>query len=80
MFDCSEQVNLPTFDIIFGDYWFPVRPEDYLEEQPSSNDCLISLYSDDSGVWNLGLSFLRGYYSIHDYTNKRMGFIPLSEE
>ena len=28
--------------------------------------------------WILGDAFMRGWYNIHDHTNKRMGFVPLA--
>jgi hypothetical protein len=30
----------------------------------------------DLGGWLLGDAFLRGYYSVHDHDQKKMGFAP----
>jgi len=30
----------------------------------------------DTGDWMLGDAFLRGYYSVHDHEQERMGFAP----
>ena len=66
---------MPTISFLFGGYWLEMRPEDYiLKEDGQCWVCLDHNGSDDS--WLLGDTFLRGFYSTHDYTNKKFGFAP----
>ena len=59
-----------------------VKPEDYIVDVSAEKDeiyCAICLEANDSlGKWLLGDAFLRGWYSIHDYENMRMGFVPFN--
>ena len=76
IFDCSERENLPTFELLFGEYWFEILPEDYVVPIfEDGSGCMVCMF-DDSDMWILGDVFLRGFYSIHDHTNNRMGFVP----
>jgi hypothetical protein len=67
-----------------GNYWVEILPENYFVEL-SSNLCALCMFesgittSDGSPYWLLGDNFLRGWYSIHDMENERMGFAPLSD-
>ena len=79
-FDCSaaNTSTLPVFELHYGGYWFEVRPEDYLIEfNSTTKKCALcmSAYS-TINYWILGDAFMRGLYSIHDYDNLRMGFVP----
>ena len=31
VFDCNEIDNLPTIDVLFGDYWFEIAVRDYVK-------------------------------------------------
>jgi len=79
-FDCSDAniATLPTFELLFGGYWFEVKPEDYIIEFNSSTKKCSVCFSGYSTIdyWILGDAFMRGLYSIHDYDNLRMGFVP----
>ena len=76
-FKCDEVQNLPVFELQFGGYWFEVRPEDYLHPiNIGGIICAICITGEDRGGWILGSTFLRGWYSIHDYSTGRMGFVP----
>jgi len=30
IFDCADKSGMPSFDILFGGYWFKVNVEDYV--------------------------------------------------
>ena len=67
--------NLPSFFINFGGYWFEVKPEDYLVDH-GLGICTICIMSRGEDQWILGDTFMRGWYSIHDYDSNRIGFTP----
>ena len=72
---CSEKDKLPIVEMNFGGHWLEVLPEDYLIEL-SSGKCAICVAELSVDFWILGDAFLRGYYSVHDIDNLRMGFVP----
>ena len=68
LFPCSEIDNLPTFWLLFGDHWFEVRPEDYAVQVTASGKCALCIEPLESDeYWILGVAFMRGWYSIHNY-------------
>ena len=70
---------MPDFEILFGGYWMKVFAEDYVVPVNRAGTCSICLFgNEDRDYWLLGSAFLRGWYSIHDHTNGRMGFVPYS--
>jgi hypothetical protein len=78
MVDCDAITAFPTISFLYGDYWMEMFPEDYFIEW--EGQCWACLGSNDyGGEWILGDTFLRGYYSTHDHTNKRFGFAPHAE-
>ena len=79
-FSCDDYdaSKLPSFEFLFGGYWFEILPEDYVVKFSTfSNLCSLCLSgSSSSDYFILGDAFLRGWYSIHDHDKQRMGFIP----
>ena len=70
---------MPSFDLLFGQYWLTVLAEDYVVEVNSFGTCAICLFGTDYGAhnyWLLGDAFMRSWYNIHDHANNRMGFVP----
>jgi len=83
IFTCpTNESDLPSFEFLYGGYWFEVLPEDYLIDISAAGDgswcalCITSI----SGFheWILGDAFMRGFYNIHDHANLRMGFVPFT--
>ena len=74
-FDCGSSNNLPSFYLLYGDYWFEVRREDYVA-QNTEGKCFLCLTADEGNEWILGDVFMRGWYNIHDHDNRRFGFAP----
>ena len=67
--------SLPIISFLYGGYWMESRPEDYLVDYEGSCwACFIEGY--DEQQWLLGDSFLRGFYSTHDYATYQFGFAP----
>ena len=79
-FSCDDYnaSKLPSFEMLWGDYWFEVLPEDYVVKiNTSTNQCSLCLSGSSSRDYFIfGDVFLRGWYSIHDHDKQRMGFIP----
>ena len=45
---------MPEFDILFGDYWFSVKPDDYITEVNSVGGCGVCLDGTVDDYWLLG--------------------------
>lgn len=41
LFDCDHREELPSFWLLFGSYWFEVRPEDYAVKATLSGLCTL---------------------------------------
>lgn len=77
----DEISKLPTLELLFGDYWLQVLPKHYLFNYAKENLNLWTLCIDTYPFSNelvLGNSFLKGYYTVHDYETNRFGFAPHS--
>ena len=43
-FNCSDKSKMSSFDLLFGDYWFKVNPEDYMYDiWGDGSDCTLCL-------------------------------------
>lgn len=74
---CEEMRNAPTISFEMGDYWFEMLPEDYVIDM--WGQCWLCLFENSwDEYWLLGDTFLRGYYSVHDYETMQFGFAPHS--
>ena len=76
VFDCDDRAGMPSFELLFGGYWLRVNPKDYVVKAYGKK-CVLCLGIDENR-WILGDAFLRGWYSMHDLTNKRIGFHSLN--
>ena len=58
--------------------WLEFHPDDYILSitNNGTTGCVLGFLSSNSTYFILGDSFLRGYYSVHDMTNDRIGFAP----
>lgn len=59
-------------------YWLEFHPDDYVIEVTNGNvtGCVLGFTASEMPYFLLGDVFLRGYYSVHDHTNDRIGFAP----
>lgn len=69
VFNCNEIDNLPTIDVLFGDYWIEVLVSDYIDN-PGTGTCSFNFRASyDSEVAILGSAFMKNYYIVHDMDN-----------
>jgi len=79
--DCSKISSLPDLDITLGGgAKFTLKASDYVLQV--SGQCLfafmgIELPPQLGEMWILGDVFMRKYYSVFDYGQKRVGFAPV---
>ena len=79
--DCDPE-KWPSVYFLVSNYWFEVSPEHYLvdaSEEKDDSKCLIAFTANDSDYFLIGDAFFRGFYSVHDDNNDRIGFAPHSE-
>ena len=75
---CANKGEFESVYIMIEGYWLEFHPEDYVLEitQEGVTGCLLGFGASDAPYWLLGDVFLRGYYSVHDQANDRIGFAP----
>ena len=65
--------------MLYGGYWMDVTAEDLsIDIYSDGSRCSLCFSGYDISYWILGDAFMRGWYNIHDHTNKQMGFVPYS--
>jgi len=75
---CANKDVFPSIFLMVDGYWLEIHPSDYVLDLDieGQQGCLLSLMAADIPYFILGDSFLRGYYSVHDHTNNRIGLAP----
>merc|ERR1712099_211104 len=73
--DCSKKSSLPNLTITLGGQKFTLSPDDYVLEV--SGQCLFAFMGIDvppphGPLWIMGDVFMRKYYCVFDYGNKKM--------
>eukprot|EP00300_Choanocystis_sp_HF-7_P027151 c32221_g1_i1.p1 GENE.c32221_g1_i1~~c32221_g1_i1.p1 ORF type:complete len:405 (+),score=95.71 c32221_g1_i1:48-1217(+) len=72
---CGKIPTLPVLEFKFGGYTFPLKGEDYVLNTGSL--CLLGVIGLDvpaEPLWIAGDVFMRKYYTVFDFGQKRMGF------
>jgi len=52
-----------------------VQPDDYVRDV-GDGACLLLLATTNSNTVTMGLPLYKGYYTVHDDTEGKMGFVP----
>ena len=68
---------MPSFELLYGNYWFTVNVEDFVIEITNDGSVCALCLSTYESEWILGDAFMRGWYNIHDHTNAKIGFHTL---
>lgn len=73
--NCTSEHSLPTMEFVFGSVSFPLSPHDYIIH--SGDLCILGVQILDlpgsmEPFWILGDVFMRKYYCVFDYGEKRM--------
>merc|ERR1711904_241436 len=81
--DCSKKSSLSNLDITLGGKSFSLSPEDYILEV--SGQCLFAFIGLDvppprGPLWIMGDVFMRKYYCVFDYGNKKMRIAPVAKK
>ena len=79
-YPCEDAANMAGFEMLYGGYWMEVTAADLsIDIYSDGSRCSLCFSGYDSiDYWILGDAFMRGWYNIHDHTNKRMGFVPFA--
>lgn len=70
--DCN--LNLPNVEFIINNISYKISPENYVIK--NNGQCILGISAFDTldNFWILGDVFIRQYYTIFDYGQKRVGF------
>ena len=71
--------DFPTLYFMFDGRWVSVDPEEYVVDISDPQDgsiCVLLLSEGDQAFFVMGLPLYMNYYTIHDDTQSRIGFVP----
>lgn len=72
---CSDE--FPSVFLLIDDHWFEVPPSTFIFAIPGYPDyCYVGIHHVSDDYWLIGDTFLRGYYSVWDNPNNRIGLAP----
>merc|ERR1719478_2090702 len=80
--DCSKTSTLPNLDVTLGGKAFTLTPDDYVLSV--SGQCLFAFIGLNvppprGPLWIMGDVFMRKYYCVFDYGNKKMRIAPVAK-
>merc|ERR1719169_121402 len=81
--DCSKKASLPNLEVTLGGKAFTLTPDDYVLSV--SSQCLFAFIGLDvppprGPLWIMGDVFMRKYYCVFDYGNKKMQIAPVAKK
>jgi len=81
--DCAKKASLPALSVTLGGHEFTLTADDYLLQV--SGQCLFAFTGIDvppphGPLWIMGDVFMRKYYCVFDYGNKRMRIAPVAQK
>ena len=71
--------NFPNVYFLFEDKWLEVDPADYIVDISDNQDrslCVLLFSESDQPFIVMGLPIYMNYYTVHDDSNNRIGFVP----
>ena len=71
----------PSVWLWFDGVWLEAIPNEYLLDASVAQDrsvCVVGFIGNSDDFWLLGDVFMRGFYSVHDMGNQKIGFVPHS--
>lgn len=73
----------PSVWLWYESAWLEMIPNDYLLDGTDLNVqdrsvCILGFVQNGDNFWLLGDVFMRGFYSVHDMDNQKIGFVPHS--
>jgi len=79
---CDKKASLPDLTVTLGGQKFTLSPDDYVLEV--SGQCLFAFMGIDvppphGPLWIMGDVFMRKYYCVFDYGNKKMRMAPVAK-
>merc|ERR1711972_579401 len=80
--DCSKKASLPNLEVTLGGKTFQLSADDYVLSV--SGQCLFAFTGIDvppprGPLWIMGDVFMRKYYCVFDYGNKKMRIAPVAK-
>jgi hypothetical protein len=80
--DCSKKSSLPDLTVTLGEKEFTLTADDYVLQV--SGQCLFAFMGIDvppphGPLWIMGDVFMRKYYCVFDYGNKKMRIAPVAK-
>merc|ERR1711988_1101678 len=81
--DCGKKSSLPSLTVTLGGQAFTLTPDDYVLSV--SGQCLFAFMPIDvppprGPLWIMGDVFMRKYYCVFDYGNKKMRIAPVAKK